>query len=162
MGVTKPRQLVHMHSYGGEAPFFQALPRGELLATRCDNEECEGHGTIFLPFRIHCADCLEKATIIAVTNQAIETAIIHTFIVTERTGAFNQLQTPIRFVDIDIEGISTIFKGYMLGSGDPEIGKRVIPIFKKVDPTYTILDIAWVVEGTKAEDLPKGWSFATA
>jgi len=35
----------------------------------------------------------------------------------------------------------------------------VVPIFQKKDPTYTILDLAWVPEGTKADQLPRGFSF---
>ena len=46
-----------------------------------------------------------------------------------------------------------------LSLGEPEIGMRVVPIFRKVDPTYTIVDLSWVPEGTRAEDLPQGFAF---
>jgi hypothetical protein len=49
--------------------------------------------------------------------------------------------------------------GYML-RGEPAIGDRVVPIFATEAPTYTILDLAWVPEGTSQSDLPKGFSFA--
>ena len=46
-----------------------------------------------------------------------------------------------------------------LALGDPQMGMRVVPIFQKLDPTFTILDMAWVPEGTKESQLPKGFSF---
>ena len=69
-GVTNPRQMTYIHSYGGEAPFFEGIAEGKLLATRCDNDDCEFKGTVHLPFRIYCPDCLRKATIVDVTDWA--------------------------------------------------------------------------------------------
>jgi len=157
-GVTNPRRLVHIHSYGGEAPFFAALAEGKLLGTRCDNKDCEFKGTIYLPFRICCPDCLEKMTVADLTEDARKTAKIYSYIVTSRTGAFNTLDTPIKFIDIEIKGVSTMIKSYLL-AGEPEIGQRVVPIFRTKEPTYTITDLAWVVEGTRKEDLPKQFAF---
>ena len=37
LGVTNPRDMTYIHSYGGEAIFFESLSKGKLLATRCDN-----------------------------------------------------------------------------------------------------------------------------
>jgi hypothetical protein len=45
-----------------------------------------------------------------------------------------------------------------LSVGDPAIDVRVVPIFRTLDPTYTICDLSWVVEGTGKEDLPEGFS----
>ena len=50
----------------------------------------------------------------------------------------------------------------MSGPGTPEIGMHVIPIFRTKDPTYTILDLSWVAEGTTKAELPEGFSFAKA
>jgi hypothetical protein len=36
---------------------------------------------------------------------------------------------------------------------------KVMPIFKTSGPTFTILDLSWVPEGTKDEELPEGFSF---
>jgi len=157
-GVTNPRQMTYIHSYGGEAPFFEGVAEGKLLATRCDNDKCAFKGTVHLPFRIYCPDCLRKANIIDVTDLARKTAKIHSYIVTSRTGAFNTLDIPIRFVDIEIEGIATILKSYLL-VGEPEIGMRVVPIFRTKEPTYTITDLAFAKEGTKENELPEGFSF---
>lgn len=158
MGVTNPRDMTYIHSYGGESIFFESLSKGKLLATRCDNPKCETKGSIYQPFRIHCPDCLGKNTIIDITDIARKTAKVHTFMICERSGAFNILNKPIKFINIEFDGVCTILMSY-LAVGEPEIGMRVVPIFQKLDPTYTILDMAWVPEKTKENQLPKGFSF---
>lgn len=156
-GVTKPRKIVHVHSLGEESVFFSGISeKGKLFATKCNNQECPGNGTEYLPFRAYCPDCLGKMDIIDVTDRAIEGAVVYTFIKTNRTGAFNTLDTPVRFIDIEIPGISTFLKGFMVGDGEPSIGLRVVPVFRK-EPTYTIKDLAWVKEN---EPAPDGWMFA--
>lgn len=156
-GVTNPRDMTYIHSYGGEAIFFESLGKGKLMATRCDNEKCENTGSIYEPFRIYCPDCLRKATPMDLTDIAKKTAKIYSFIITERTGAFNTLDIPIKFINIEFEGVCTILMSYLL-VGEPEIGKRVIPIFRK-NPTYTIMDLAWVLESTSEGQLPEGFTF---
>jgi hypothetical protein len=158
IGITNPRQLIHLHSYGGEAPFFEALSKGKLLATRCDNQDCEYCSTIYQPFRIHCPDCLAKCTIIDMTDTARKTGRVHTFMTCERSGAFNTLDKPIRFINIEFEGITTILMSYLI-VGEAHIGDRVLPVFRMTDPTYTITDLAWVTKGTGADQLPAGFSF---
>ncbi len=157
-GVTNPRDMTYVHMYGGEAPFFDSLKDGKLLGTRCDNSDCEHTGTVHVPFKIHCPDCLKRNTIVDITEIAKKTATVHTFMVTKRTGAFNTLEKPIRFINIEFEDVSTILMGY-LPVGEPKIGMRVLPIFQSKDPTFTILDLAWVPEGTPESELPKGFTF---
>ncbi|HMA76572.1 MAG TPA: hypothetical protein VKO43_04640 [Candidatus Krumholzibacteriaceae bacterium] len=158
MGVTNPRDMTYIHSYGSEAPFFEALGEGKLLATRCDNPDCQFKGTVYQPFRIHCPDCLGKNTVIDMTEQAKESARVHTFMVCERAGAFNILEKPIKFINIEFDDVDTILMSY-LSLGEPEIGMKVIPIFRTKYPTGTILDLSWVPAGTKKGDLPEGFSF---
>ncbi len=158
LGVTNPRDMTYMHTYGGEAVFFESLSKGRLMATRCDNAKCDLHETIYVPFRIHCPDCLGKNTVIDLTEIAQKTARIHTFMVCERSGAFNLLDKPIKFINIEFDGVATILMSY-LSLGDPSFGMKVIPIFQTQDPTFTILDLSWVPEGTAEEELPKGFSF---
>ncbi|HBR86750.1 MAG TPA: hypothetical protein DEA65_02805 [Candidatus Marinimicrobia bacterium] len=158
MGITNPRDLTHVHMYGGEAPFFEGLGQGKLLGTRCDDSNCEANGSIFIPFRIHCPDCLSKNTIIDMTETAQKGATVHTFMITERTGAFNTLPKPIRFVNVEFEGVPTILMGY-LSVGEPKIGMKVVPIFNTTNPTYTILDLSWVPEETNETELPEGFTF---
>lgn len=161
-GVTNPRDVTYIHSYGGEAPFFEALGKGRLLATRCDNPDCETTGTMYLPYRISCPDCLGRNTSVDVTDWANEKAEIYTYIITERTGAFNFVPTPIRFIDIAFPGtpIPTFLKSFLSGPGDPDFGKRVVPIFNTKNPTYAITDLSWVLPGTKEEDLPEDFTFS--
>ena len=47
----------------------------------------------------------------------------------------------------------------VLSVGEPEIGKRVVPIFRTKSPTYTIMDLMFVIEGTPESDLPEGFTF---
>ena len=112
----------------------------------------------FVGHPIHCPDCLAKATQVDLTDVAQKSAKIYSYITTNRTGAFNTLDKPIKFIDIEIDGVDTMIKSYMV-AGEPDIGIRVIPIFKTTGPTYTITDLAWVAEGTKEGDLPKDYSF---
>jgi len=158
MGVTNPRAMTHIHMYGGEAIFFESLSKGKIFGTRCDNPDCDFKGTQYIPFRIHCPDCLMKNSIVDFTDLCKATAKIHTFMICERSGAFNTLEIPIKFINIEFEGISTILMSY-LSIGEPEIGMRVVPIFRTLAPTHTITDLSWVVEGTTESLLPQGFSF---
>lgn len=92
------------------------------------------------------------------TDIAKKTAKIYTFMVCERSGAFNILDKPIKFINIEFEGVPTILMSY-LSVGEPKFGMKVVPIFKKQDPSYTIVDLSWVPAGTDAKDLPTGFSF---
>ncbi len=158
MGVTNPRALTHIHMYGAEAVFFENLSMGKIFGTRCDKSDCEFSGTVYLPFRIFCPDCLNRNTVVDLTKVCRDTATIHTFMICERSGAFNTLEKPIKFINVEFEGVATILMSY-LGSGEPGIGERVVPIFRTLDPTYTIVDLSWVPEGTPEEDLPEGFTY---
>jgi len=113
---------------------------------QCENPACESNGTVFQPFRIYCPDCLSKNAVIDMTDLAKKKAKVHTFMVCARSGAFNMLDKPIRFINIEFEGVSTILFSYLL-LGEPQIGMRVLPVFKRANPTYTILDLSWVAGG---------------
>ncbi|MFX1389554.1 MAG: Zn-ribbon domain-containing OB-fold protein [Promethearchaeota archaeon] len=158
-GVTNPRDMTYIHSYGGEAIFFESLGKGRLMASRCDNEKCETKGSIYEPFRIFCPDCLRRNTVLDITEKARKTAKIHSFIITHRSGAFNILPKPIKFINVEFdEEVVTILMSVLV-VGEPEIGKRVVPIFRTKSPTYTIMDLMWVVEGTDESELPEGFTF---
>lgn len=160
LGITNPRDLTYIHSYGGEAIFFESLGKGVLLATRCKQQGCTSKDTVYLPFRIHCPDCLERNTIIDITDSARKSARIYTYMVCERSGAFSLLDKPIRFINVEFEGVDTILMSY-LSIGEPALGMRVVPIFRTREPTCTILDLSWVPEETSPELLPEGFSFQT-
>ncbi len=158
MGVTNPREMIYIHAYGGESVFFENIGRGKIFGTKCDNPDCDFKGTVYLPFRIHCPDCLFKNSVIDLTDTCKTTARVHTFMVCERSGAFNTLDKPIKFINVEFDGVDTILMSY-LSAGDPRIGMRVIPIFRTLSPTYTITDLSWVPEGTPENDLPEGFTF---
>jgi len=157
-GITNPRDITHIHMYGGEAVFFESMAKGKLMASKCENPDCEHTGSIFMPFRIHCPDCLMKATVVDITELAKTTAKVYSFMITERTGAFNTLPTPVKFVNVEFDGVCTILMGYLC-VGEPRIGMRVVPVFNTTNPTYTILDMYWVPEGTAEAELPEGFGF---
>jgi len=158
-GVTNPRDMTYIHSYGGEAIFFESLGKGRLMASRCDNEKCETKGSIYEPFRIYCPDCLRKNSVIDLTEKAQKTAKIHSFIITHRSGAFNTLPIPIKFINVEFdEEVVTILMSVLV-VGEPEMGKRVVPIFRTKNPTYTIMDLMFVIEGTTESELPEGFTF---
>ena len=158
-GVTNPRDMTYIHSYGGEAIFFESLGKGKLMASRCDNEKCETKGSIYEPFRIYCPDCLRKNTVVDITEKAQKTARIHSFIITHRSGAFNVLPKPIKFINVEFdEEVVTILMSVLV-VGEPEIGKRVVPIFRTKNPTYTIMDLMFVIEGISESELPDGFTF---
>ncbi|TKJ23525.1 MAG: hypothetical protein CEE43_02380 [Promethearchaeota archaeon Loki_b32] len=158
-GVTNPRDMTYIHTYGGEAIFFESLGKGRLMASRCDNEKCETKGSVYEPFRIFCPDCLRKNTVVDITEKAQKTAKIHSFIITHRSGAFNTLPKPIKFINVEFdEEVVTILMSVLV-VGEPEMGKIVVPIFRTKSPTYTIMDLMFVVEGTTESELPEGFTF---
>ena len=71
---------------------------------------------------------------------------------------FNILDKPIKFINIEFDGVCTILMSY-LSVGEPEFGMKVVPIFKTQDPTFTIVDLSWVPVGTAESELPQGFSF---
>ncbi len=157
MGITNPRDMTYIHSYGGEAVFFEGLGKGKLIASRCDNPDCVTKGSIYMPFRIHCPDCLAKNTPVDITDRA-RGGNVHSFMITERTGAFNTLPTPIKFVNVEFEGVCTILMG-ALAVGEPKMDMKVTPIFRTGDPQYIITDMLWVPVGTPADQLPEHYTF---
>ncbi|MCU0723154.1 MAG: hypothetical protein MUC63_06015 [Planctomycetes bacterium] len=138
--IEKPRAPIHIHTYGGETPFFRGLAEGRLMATKCLTKKCPGAKGFWLPPRVYCPDCLEKMEWIEVKNPK---ATVHTFIRVQYPGAFNQLPVPSNLISVEIEGCSTIMMSILKG-GDPEIGLPVEPRFNTEKPSYTILDLWWV------------------
>ena len=59
---------------------------------------------------------------------------------------------------MEFDSVVTILMS-VLAVGEPDMGKKVIPIFNTKAPTYTITDLRFVVEGTAESDLPEGFTF---
>ena len=159
-GICNPRRIVHHHSLGGEAVFFEGIAKGKIIASRCENKKCTTFKSVYMPYRIHCPDCLERNKDFDLTEVANKTARVYTFMVCERSGAFNTLEKPIRFINIEFDGVVTILMSYLIGKQQPKIGMKVRPIFRTKDPTYTITDLAFVPDETPAKELPAGFTFS--
>jgi uncharacterized OB-fold protein len=68
---------------------------------------------------------------------------IYTFTQVVYSGIGIELSTPYWQVDIEIPGLATIPKSYLL-YGKPYIGMKVKAEFRTKNPTNTILDYYWV------------------
>ena len=140
MVVAFPRTFVHKHSYGKLSPFFKGLTEGKLLATKCVNPECEAK-ELWLPPRADCPDCNQPMDWEEIPQPVIGTVYTYARVVYAGTGI--ELQTPYYQIDVELPGVCTIFKGYLL-EGVAEIGMKVKAGFRVDDPTNTILDIFWL------------------
>jgi uncharacterized OB-fold protein len=145
MVVEKPRAPIHIHTYGGETPFFKGLTEGRLMGTFCENPGCDPSGQTgycYLPPRVYCPDCSEKMEWVDLTEKAKETAKVHTHITVKHPGAFNRVPMPCELISVEIDGVVTVLMSQLTG-GKPEIGMRIEPLFNTTNPTFTILDLAW-------------------
>jgi uncharacterized protein len=139
--IEKPRAPIHVHTYGGETPFFRGLAEGRLMATRCKTKGCDGNAQgYWLPPRVYCPDCLEKMEWFEVENPK---AKVHTFIKVAYPGAFNRLDVPSILISVEIEGCATVMMS-VLKDAEPKIGLEIEPRFNTTHPTFTILDLYWV------------------
>lgn len=138
--IEWPRSLTHIHSYGMLSPFFKGLREGKLMATRCPNGGCLEKG-LWNPPRAHCPDCHTEMVWETLANPVIGT--IHTFTEVVYAGTGIELSTPYWQIDVEIPGLATIPKSYLL-RGEPFIGMNVKAEFRTDKPTNTILDYYWV------------------
>jgi uncharacterized protein len=142
MVVETPRAITHRHTYGKLSPFFKGLSQGKLLATKCVNPNCE-EKRLWLPPRADCPDCNQPMEWKEIPQPIIGT--VHTYARVEYAGTGIELKTPYYQIDVELPGLCTIFKGYLL-DGTAEIGMKVRANFRKENPSNTILDIYWVSE----------------
>ena len=138
--IEWPRSIIHIHTYGMLSPFFEGLRRGELRATRCPNEACE-EKRLWIPPRAHCPDCHTEMTWQPLLNPVIGTIYTFTEVVYAGTGL--ELSTPYWQIDVEIPGLATLPKSYLL-YGEPDIGMKVRAQFRTKHPTHTVLDYYWV------------------
>jgi len=138
--IEWPRSITHVHTYGMLSPFFDGLRKGELRATRCPNKDCP-ENRLWIPPRAHCPDCHTEMRWEPLPNPVIGT--IHTFTEVVYAGTGIELSTPYWQVDVEIPGLATIPKSYLL-YGKPRIGMKVKADFRTKKPTNTVLDYYWV------------------
>jgi uncharacterized OB-fold protein len=136
----------HYHTYGLLTPYFKGLTEGRLLATRCVNPSCpisKGAGELWLPPRADCPDCHQPMTW---TEIADPKGYIYTYTYVERGGTGLEIPCPYYQIDVKIDGVGTIVKSYLAGSGPIKIGDRVRARFKTgIEATHTCLDLYWEV-----------------
>ena len=138
--IEWPRSITHFHTYGMLSPFFEGLRKGELRATRCPNSKCP-ENRLWIPPRAHCPDCHTEMIWKTLPNPVIGTIYTFTEVVYAGTGI--ELSTPYWQVDVEIPGLATIPKSYLL-YGEPHIGMKVKAEFRTKKPTNTVLDYYWV------------------
>ena len=138
--IEWPRSITHIHTYGMLSPFFEGLREGRLMATRCPNERCS-EKRLWIPPRAHCPDCHTEMTWETLPNPVI--GKIYTFTEVVYAGTGIELSTPYWQVDVEIPGLTTIPKSYLL-HGKPSIGMKVKAEFRTKKPTNTVLDYYWV------------------
>ena len=138
--VEWPRTLTHVHTYGMLSPFFEGLRKGELRATFCPNDRCP-EKRLWIPPRGHCPDCHTEMLWKTLSNPVI--GAVHTFTQVVYAGTGIELSTPYWQVDVEIPGLATLPKSYLL-RGKPFIGMQVRAEFRTKKPTNTVLDYYWV------------------
>jgi uncharacterized OB-fold protein len=138
--IEWPRSLTHIHTYGMLSPFFEGLRKGELRATLCPNKNCP-EKRLWIPPRAHCPDCHTGMTWKPLPNPVI--GKIYTFTEVVYAGTGIELSTPYWQVDVEIPGLATIPKSYLL-YGKPSIGMKVKAEFRTKTPSNTVLDYYWV------------------
>jgi uncharacterized protein len=138
--IEWPRSLTHVHTYGMLSPFFEGLRKGELRATLCPNKNCP-EKRLWIPPRAHCPDCHTEMTWKPLANPVI--GKIYTFTEVVYAGTGIELSTPYWQVDVEIPGLATIPKSYLL-YGKPSIGMKVKAEFRTKTPSNTVLDYYWV------------------
>jgi uncharacterized OB-fold protein len=134
----------HFHTYGLLTPYFEGLGEGRLMATRCVNPDCpisRGDGERWLPPRADCPDCHQPMVWDEIEHPE-GTIYAYTFV--ERGGTGLEIECPYYQVDVKIEGVCTILKGYLLDRTPIRIGDKVRARFRTgPEATHTCLDIAW-------------------
>jgi uncharacterized OB-fold protein len=140
MVIEWPRNLVHYHTYGQLSRFFEELKKGKLFATHCVNSKCF-EKKLWIPPRADCPDCHQPMEWQELPKPVI--GEIFTFTRVEYPGEGIELSTPYWQIDVEIPGLATIPKSYLL-YGKPHIGMKVKAGFRTRKPTNTILDLYWV------------------
>jgi len=138
------KEGTHFHTYGQLTPYFKGLTEGKLMGTRCVNPKCpiyKGKGELWVPPRTHCPDCHSTMEWAEIKNPQ---GYIYTYTLVERGGTGLEIETPYNQIDVFVDGVCTIIKGYLINRTDIKIGDKVKAGFLTGDKaTNTCLDIYW-------------------
>ena len=134
----------HYHTYGMLTPYFRGLSEGRLMATRCVDARCpiaRGRGELWLPPRADCPDCHQPMVWEEVPDPR---GYIYTYTYVERGGAGLEIECPYYQIDVKMEGVGTIMKGWLADREPIQIGDKVRARFLTgKESTHTCLDLYW-------------------
>jgi uncharacterized OB-fold protein len=136
--VKNAKNYFHVHTFGGLSAFFLGLTKGQLLGTRCNDPHCE-ENRIWLPPRVYCPDCLGHMQ----WTEAAQVGRVYSHSTVLYPGNGFKLSTPCPLISVEIDGVCTKMMSY-LKQGEPTIGLPIRAVFNREQPTYTVLDLAWV------------------
>ena len=137
----------HFHTYGQLTPYFKGLTQGKLTGTKCTNRKCpisKGKGEYWIPPRADCPDCHQPMVWGEISNPR---GYIYTYTYVERGGTGLEIECPYYQIDVKMDGVCSIVKGYLVDRKPIKIGDKVRAKFltgKKA--THTCLDIYWELE----------------
>jgi len=138
------KEGTHYHTYGLLTPYFKGLSEGKLMGTRCTNEKCpvyHGKGELWIPPRADCPDCHAPMKWEEVKEPK---GYIYAFTYVERGGTGLEIETPYYQIDVKIDGVASIVKGYLIDRKPIKIGDKVKAGFLTGDnATHTNLDVYW-------------------
>jgi uncharacterized OB-fold protein len=138
------KEGTHYHTYGMLTPYFKGLKEGKLLATKCVNPKCpiyHGKGELWLPPRADCPDCHSRMVWEEIKDP---TGYIYAYTYVERGGTGLEIETPYYQIDVKMEGVCSIVKGYLIDRKPIHIGDKVKAGFLTGDKaTHTNLDLYW-------------------
>lgn len=134
----------HYHTYGLLTPYFKGLTEGKLLATKCTSSGCpisKGKGELWLPPRADCPDCHQPMVWEEIKNP---NGYIYAYTYVERGGQGIEIECPYYQIDVKMEGVCTIVKGYLVNRKSIKIGDKVKALFHTgKEATNTCLDLYW-------------------
>ncbi|MEW5702607.1 MAG: OB-fold domain-containing protein [Candidatus Zixiibacteriota bacterium] len=138
------KEGTHLHTYGLLTPYFKGLTEGKLLGTKCTNPRCpiyKGKGELWIPPRADCPDCHQPMVWEEVKDPK---GYIYAYTYVERGGTGLEIECPYYQIDVKLDGVCSIVKGYLVNRKPIKIGDRVRARFHAGnDATHTCLDVYW-------------------
>jgi len=119
--MKQPYEIVYIHSYGQDSPFFAALANRRLISTRCP--KC---GYTYGTPRFHCMQCGAECEWFDLPLEGK----IHTFTVCHFGSQEFLPQCPFVLILVEWEGVDTLFLSRLVGVDPSEVsldwvGRRV-------------------------------------
>lgn len=132
--IKQPYEIVYLHSYGQDSPFFAALANGKLISTKCP--KC---GYAYGTPRLHCMYCGSECDWVELPEEGR----IHTFTVCHFGSQVFLPQCPFILILVEWDGVDTLFMARLMGADVNEasldwVGRKVRARFvrnSKFNPT---------------------------